>query len=83
MTLKLFIPTIIFYLIAATVVFTLDKISPSGPCTPGLGILSLFCVVVICFGLLIKNIYLSFKKDKMNLPVALFHGLAITIFFCL
>jgi hypothetical protein len=41
-TFKIIRPTLLFYAIAIATVYILEKVSPSGPCTPGLGILSLF-----------------------------------------
>jgi hypothetical protein len=79
MTIKLLIPTLLFYAIALTIVYLLDKISPTGPCTPGLGIISFMCLIPISIVLVIRNIYLAVKIDKSNFIVAIMHIVVMTI----
>ena len=81
MTLKLIKPTLLFYAIAVAAIYILGKISPSGPCTPGLGDLSFFLLLPIAGGLLLRNIYLTFKVDKSNLIIVILHIVALGLIF--
>jgi hypothetical protein len=49
------LPTLVFYFASFALGFLLEKISPTGPCTPGLGVLWFLFLPFISFGLLIKN----------------------------
>ena len=81
MTLRLIAPTLLFYALAFTFVFVLEKFSPSGPCTPGLGLLSFFLLIPIIFGLLIKNLYVTIKKTRQNVSIVILHAVAIIVLF--
>lgn len=73
-------PTIAFYALFALIVFVLNKIAPSGPCTPGPGILLLLFLPIISIGLLVRNIFNALTKQTSNGRVILVH-LVIMIFF--
>lgn len=79
MTLKLIKPTLIFYAIAAVTIILLEKLSPSGPCTPGLGVLSFFLLIPVSAGLLLRSVFLTFSKDKAYIGVASLHIIAIIL----
>ena len=78
---KRLLPTLIFYGIAIAAVIFLNKISPSGPCTPGWGILSFFLLMPVIFGLMIYNIYLTLHKNKRNGIVAALHAIVLVSIF--
>ena len=78
---KRLIPTFIFYAIAISAVVILEKIGPSGPCTPGLGVFCFFLLVPVVFGLMIYNIYLIVNKGKKNGVIAAFHALVLLAVF--
>jgi len=81
LTFKLIRPTLLFYIVAATAIYILEKVSPSGPCTPGLGLLSFFLLIPITVGLLLRNIYLTIKVDRENLLNVIIHTAAIILLF--
>lgn len=81
MTLKLIGPTLIFYAIAAVAIFLLEELSPSGPCTPGLGVLSFFLVIPVSAVLFIRSVFLTFTKEKDYVAVVALHIIAISLFF--
>ncbi|GEM_PF-1414512 len=83
LTFKLINPTLIFYVVTATIIYILDKVSPSGPCTPGLGVLSFFFLIPIVVALLLRNIYAAFTTDKKKFITAIMHGVAIVLLFVL
>lgn len=76
---KLIKPTLLFYAVAAIVIYVLEQVSPSGPCTPGLGILSFFLLLIIILILLLRNIYLAIKVDKQNIVIVVLHIIAILL----
>ena len=78
---KLIRPTLLFYVVAAATIYILEKVSPSGPCTPGLGLLLFFILIPIVLGLLLRNIYLTIKVDKANLTNVIIHISAIILLF--
>lgn len=81
MTFRLTIPTLLFYAVAIATIYILEKVSPSGPCTPGLGVLSFFLLIPIAVGLLLRNIYLTVKVNKANLINVILHIVAIVLIF--
>jgi hypothetical protein len=78
MIIKYITPTLLFYAAAAGVVFLLMKFFPSGPCAPGLGLLSFFLLFPVSIGLLIRNMYVTIKHDKSNLVAVAIHLIAVT-----
>jgi predicted ABC-type exoprotein transport system permease subunit len=81
MTIKSILPTLTFYGLATGTVILLNYASPSGPCTPGLGVVSFFFLLLTALALLTKNLYLTWKNGRQNLPVALIHSIAIALLF--
>ena len=72
--------TILFYVSAALIIFLLDIATPSGPCTPGLGILSFMLLPFISSVLLFKNFKKTYKGDKNNKLPLLIHFLFLVGF---
>ena len=83
MTFKRIRSTLLFYVAAIATVYILEKVLPSGPCTPGLGVLSFFLLIPIVVGLLFRNIYLTIKVDKENLTNVIIHAVALILLFVL
>lgn len=79
LTIRFISPTLLFYLAAAAVVYILDRVYPGGPCTPGLGVLSLFILIPVIAVLLLRNIYLAIKVNKLNFIKVIIHALVIII----
>jgi hypothetical protein len=77
---KRLLPTFIFYGVAVAALVVMGKIFPGGPCVPGLGILFFFLLIPVVIGLLIYNIYLTFK-DQNNGIVALVHAAVLVFIF--
>ena len=48
--------TLIFYAVSITIVEMLDKISPSGPFVPGLGVVSFLLLIPVVGVLVVRNI---------------------------
>jgi len=65
--------TLLFYLVSWIVFYFLNKSFPSGPCTPGLGILGFMLLPIISFVLLVVNFIKVYKGDKTNFPSAFLH----------
>jgi hypothetical protein len=61
----------------------LEKISPSGPCNPGLGVLAFFISIPVVGILIIRSIYLAFAKDKNHWATVVLHIILIAIFLIL
>lgn len=81
LTIKQLIPSLLFYAFAAAAIFILNRFSPSGPCTPGMGILAFFLLLPTIIVLLLRNIYLAVKVDRINIANAVLHGIALCIIF--
>jgi hypothetical protein len=79
---KSIVPTIAFYALSALTIFILNRMEPSGPCNPGLGILLLLFLPIISVGLLARNIFNALTKQTPNGRVIVVH-LTIMIFFLL
>ena len=74
-------PTFIFYAIAIAAIILLNKISPGGPCAPGLGIFCFFLLIPVIVGLMLYHIYLIANKGKKNGVIAAFHALVLLFIF--
>ena len=60
-----------------------QKLSPSDPCVPGFGILLfLFLIPVVC-ALVVRNLILSFSKDKKYLILVCLHIVIAGLFVIL
>ena len=68
-------------MVAAILIYLLEKSSPSGPCTLGLGILSFLLLPFISAILLIVNFIKTYKGDKTNKVSALLHFIFVIGFF--
>jgi hypothetical protein len=78
---KLIIPTVIFYAAAFAIITILNKISPGGPCTPGLAFFGFMFSIPVIIGLLIYNIYLAIKKDNLYGIIAMVHAIVLVVIF--
>jgi hypothetical protein len=78
---KRLLPTFIFYGVAVAALEVMGKISPGGPCAPGLGILFFFLLIPVVIGLLIYNIYLTVNRGKNNGIIALVHAAVLVFIF--
>jgi len=72
--------TLVFYLAVVISIIILNKFDPSGPCTPGSGIIILLFIPLLSFGLFVKATYSIIKKDKTSIIPAIIHGLVFLTF---
>jgi hypothetical protein len=75
------IPTIIFYFVVVLSIFLGDKYSPGGPCTPGAGALVFLVAVPLGIFLFFRNIWLTTRVGRANLPSTGIHFLVLAGFF--
>ena len=68
--------TLSYYVMAALVLFLLNDAYPSGPCTPGPGIMGFFLLIPLSIALLIRNIYVTTKVGRDNLLATIIHTVA-------
>jgi len=80
-TLKPVIPTLAYYAVGISIVFILNKISPSGPCTPGLGALAFLLFILVSAILVIRNICLAIKDNRKYLVAVITHVVVLSILF--
>ena len=71
--------TLLFYAVAFISIYILNEVSPSGPCTPGAGILLVILLPALSIVLLIYNINKTLKGNKMNKTPALIHFIALLL----
>jgi len=73
--------SLLFYLIAGPVVVYIIKSGQfkSGPCNPGLDVLSLLLLVLISFILMLVNLIKIIRKGRNYLPPFLVHLLAFIL----
>lgn len=69
--------TVGFYGVAAATVSILEKISPSGPCTPGLGVLAFFLSVPVALILFCINAYRVVMGETEHTGSLIVHGVVI------
>lgn len=72
--------TVLFYIIAGLAIYFLENIVPSGPCTPGLGILALLLLPFISGILFAVNFVKRYKGQKEFGYSALMHFVVIVAF---
>ncbi|MES1224037.1 MAG: hypothetical protein ABUT20_51555 [Bacteroidota bacterium] len=65
-----------YYVISFAIIFLLNDVSPSGPCTPGLGALGFLVIIPLSIILLFRNIYVTAKVGKENLLATIIHATA-------
>ncbi len=68
---------VLFYPVFFLSCFLLEKASPSGPCTPGLGMIFLFLLPFISAIFLIVNAVKLYNGKKENKKSALVHLMAL------
>ena len=71
--------TLLFYACSTSIVGILLSISPSGPCTPGLGVLAFFLLFILSIFLFFWNAGTTLFAKKNNGISALIHLLAAVI----
>lgn len=75
---KTILPTLQFYTASVAVILLFEKIAPSGPCNPGLGVLAFFVFIPVCAWLILKNLYqLLVKKHREQMLIVITHFIAI------
>ncbi len=67
------IPATVGYVLSILAFFILNRLVPSGPCTPGPGFLILFVLPVVSFVLLIYNLIQRFRGGEPNKLVIWIH----------
>ncbi len=72
--------TILFYLIAGLTICFLENITPSGPCTPGLGILAFLLLPFVSGILFAINFIKRYKGQREFGYSALIHFFVIVAF---
>ncbi|AHM63199.1 hypothetical protein D770_24770 [Flammeovirgaceae bacterium 311] len=77
------IPATVGYVLSIVAFFILNRLAPSGPCTPGPGILILVVLPVISFVLLIYNLIQRFRSGEPNKIVIWIHLLVFSAFLVL
>lgn len=75
--------TLGFYALVAGLIFWADRVTPSGPCVPGLGILFLLILPFVSLILLLVTALLAIKGRKSQIVPAIFHGLVVLTVICL
>jgi hypothetical protein len=78
-----FFGTLCFYALFIGLGYWANRISPSGPCTPGLGFLVLMLLPVISSVLLIVTLVSVAKGRKPQILPAMVHGIVIMAFICM
>lgn len=71
--------TAIFYGITASAAYLLEKISPSGPCTPGLGVIIFLLAVPVAIILLCINLYKIIMGETEHIDSAIVHVIVIAV----
>jgi hypothetical protein len=75
--------TLGIYAILAALIYWADRVSPGGPCTPGMGILLLLLVPIISAILLVVTLVLVLRGRRTQIVPAILHGLVIIAFVIL
>lgn len=74
---------ILFYAIYLSLALILEKISPSGPCTPSFGILMLIFLPIVTIILLIIFVINYFYNNKKQLKISILIHILILLIFSL
>jgi hypothetical protein len=82
-TLKLIIPTVLFYPVAFLIIELCERSSPGGPCVPGGGMFAFFIFIPIAIILVIRDILLAINKDKQYIIRVILHAVILITFFLL
>ena len=75
--------TVCFYAFMTVLIIGGEYISPSGPCTPGLGILPLLLLPFLSAGLFLVALIRAIKGHRSQLIPAVLHGLVVLTSICL
>jgi hypothetical protein len=71
--------TLGYYIISFTLFFLLNDAYPSDMCNPGMGMYVLILMIPLSIGLLIRNMYVTHKVGRSNLPATLIHVAACAV----
>jgi hypothetical protein len=80
---KAIVGTIGFYVAVTILFFWADHVSPSGPCTPGAGILMFLFLPFVSAILLFITLTFVARGRKSQIIPAIVHGLVLLGFICL
>jgi len=69
------LPIILFYIIGLLFCFVLEKVSPSGPCNPGLGMLLFLVFIIAAFILLIVTLHKLTRQGRIYRKALFVHAL--------
>lgn len=72
---KAITPTIVFYLVCYLLVAYLFKVSPSGPCAPGMGVIATILLIPVVSFLILRNLFFGIKGSTTHLIRAGLHVL--------
>jgi hypothetical protein len=73
--------TIIFYMVSIAIIYTLEKLSPSGPCTPGLGAFAFLLFIPFIVVLFFRNFIKLSTSHTRHLLSAFLHLTAFTVVY--
>ena len=65
--------TILFYQLAAIVIYVLDKVSPTGSCALGLGVVNFMLLSVVSASLFVVNLVKIYRGEKTSTFSASIH----------
>lgn len=71
--------TLSYYVISLTLLFLVNDLYPSGPCTPGPAILIFMLLIPWSIVLLIRNIYVTSKVGRANALAMAIHVVACVL----
>lgn len=73
--------TVVYYIIVISLIvfFNISGDFKTGPCNPGLDLISVLLAVIITFVLLVINVFLSIRKGKVYLPSLCIHLLVLVL----
>jgi hypothetical protein len=74
---------LLYYAFSISGIFLLNEWSPSGPCTPGMGLMAFFIFITVSIGILLYNLLNIFIKDKSYLLPTVLHIIGLAVVFCL
>ncbi len=75
------LPTILFYILLAGLIYLTHIVAPSSVCGPNFDFFLFFGGVLASFFLFGLNLYQSIKKDASYIPSTVIHGLVIIVVF--
>ena len=76
-TFPYFLYTLVLYALLALAAYILDRVSPSGPCNPGMGVIVILFTPFLSAILFIVELVLTLKGRKSHTVPAIIHALVI------